>query len=502
MARGHDRAHAMRSFTTLVALSLACGCASPHVVAPISKSHVEHASATPAPEKYEAPQQTAPAASTADALLEWIKPKLPPGGSASRDEKGELVVRHHGAAKETIYSVAKAYVGLTTIYMPNDLAKSIAKVNGINPAQDPRVEGKTITIPDIVDAPFKSPDEERMPWPQDRALRAIYLGGRDALGTWEDTLDRLKARNMNAVILDGKAYEGDITYPTKVDVAVKDGAAKDAPIVDLPRTIRFAHMRGVRVIMRISCFHDPYSAVKAPDLSVKGYWGGPYPIGWLDPGNDRAQKYVLDLVEEVIALGADEVNLDYVRYPVQRGLGNADFHLKDTNRTRVGVITDFVAKVHAVTKAHHIPLSVDIFGVTATGTQQDVDGLGQDIGKLSPNVEVLMPMVYPSHYGTGFYGWDVPGNHPEIVGIGTAAAVKKAAPKDPSTPSAIVRPWLQAFMWRSPEYGPNYLAREIVSGDKAGGVGYAMWNPGGHYGDAWIAVKPSQPNDGRHLTER
>ena len=467
-----------RVFPVAVALLYACA---PRAAAP---SHVTHASATPIPEKHETPT---PAKSTApvDALLAFIQPKLPPGGTAARDDKGVLVVTHRGAAKETIYTVAKAYVGLTTTYMATDLAKEIAKVNGIAAFSDPRVDGKTITIPNIVQEPWKSPEEERLPWPADRSLRAIYLGGRDALGSWEDTLDRLKARDMNAVILDGKAYEGDITYPTKVDVAIKDGAAQEAPIVDLPRTIRFAHKRGVRVVMRISCFHDPWSAKRAPALSVKGYWGGPYPIGWLDPGGDLAQKYIFDLVNEVIALGADEINLDYVRYPVQNGLGNAEFHLKDTGRTRVGVITDFVKKVHAITQARHIPLSVDIFGVTATGTQQDVDGLGQDIGKLSPNVEVLMPMVYPSHYGTGFYGWDVPGNHPEIVAIGTEAAVKKAV-----TGSAIVRPWLQAFMWRSPEYGPNYLAREIVEAKRGEGIGYAMWNPGGHYGDAWVAVKP------------
>ncbi len=491
---GSTIARVIRSFVSTLALALAFGCGA-HAAAPTSPpaTHVQHAAATPAPGSFEATKpppsdmcaRTAPCAGSGDTLLEFIKPKLPPGGSVARDEKGALVVTHHGFAKETIYTVAKSYVGLTTIYMPSDLAKEIAKTNGIDPRIDPGVADKTITIPDVVKEPWKSPDEERLPWPQDRALRAIYLGGRDALGSWEDTLDRLAARHMNAVILDGKAYEGDITYPTKVDVAVKDGAAKNAPIADLPRTIRFAHQRGVRVIMRVSCFHDPWSAVKAPDLSVRGNWGGPYPIGWLDPGGEKSQKYIFDLVNEVIALGADEVNLDYVRYPVQGGLGNADFHLKDTNRTRIGVITDFVTKVHAITKAHHIPLSVDIFGVTATGTRQDVEGLGQDIALLSPNVEVIMPMVYPSHYGTGFYGWDVPGNHPEIVAIGTAATVKKA-----TTGSAIVRPWLQAFMWRSPEYGPHYLAQEIAEGDKGGGVGYAMWNPGGHYGDAWVAVKP------------
>jgi hypothetical protein len=475
--------------TLAIAVLYACtprGAAPPPVHA---AAHVDRVPAKRAPvvsASHDAKSGAPPRDGSGDAMLAWLRDKLPPGGTAKRDEHGAVVVTHHGAAKETIFSVAKAYVGLTTVYMAEDLARRIAKANAIS-IFAPSVANKTVTIPDIVQEPWKSPDEERMPWPADRKLRAIYLGGRDALGTWESTLDHLRARDMNAVILDGKAYMGEITYPSKVDVAVKDGAANDAPIVDLSRTIRFAHKRGVRVIMRISCFHDPYSAKKAPELSVKGYWGGPYPIGWLDPGDAKAQKYIFDLVNEEIALGADEINLDYVRYPVQRGLGNAEFHLKDTGRTRVGVVTDFIAKVHAITQAHHIPLSLDIFGVTATGTQLDVDNLGQDIGKLSPNAEVLMPMVYPSHYGTGFYGWAVPGNHPEIVAIGTKAAVQKAA-----TGKAIIRPWLQAFMWRSPDYGPHYLAQEILEGEKGGGVGYAMWNPGGHYGDAWQAVKPLQ----------
>jgi hypothetical protein len=414
-----------------------------------------------------------------DVALAWMRERLPPGGSVERDARRALVVTHQASAKDTSYSVAKAYVDLTSIYLASDLAARISKENGAV------IANKTIVIPDVLATPYKSPEEERLAWPEDKALRTVYLGGRDAVGTWEWTLDHLKARDMNAVILDGKAYMGEITYPSKVDVAVKTGAINGAPIADLARTIRFAHQRGIRVIMRVSCFHDPLAAVKAPELSVRGNWGGAYPIGWLDPGGELAQKYIADLVEEQIALGADEINLDYVRYPVQAGLGNADFHLKDTGRTRIGAITDFVRKIHAITQSHRVPLSVDIFGVTATGTRQDIEGLGQDIALLSPHVEVLMPMVYPSHYDKGFYGWETPGNHPEIVAIGTKAAVAKAV-----TGQAIVRPWLQAFMWRSPEYSPKYLVQETIEAQKGGGVGYAMWNPGGYYGDAWTGIKP------------
>lgn len=469
----------------LITLTQGCGCTQTET---IRTSHVEHAAATPSPESLDAPQATITHETkpepTQDAMLEWIRGVLPPGGSAERDAHGALVVMHTGGPKDTVYTVAQSYVALTSVYLATDLVTRIARTNGVS-LGNPSVAGKKIVIPDVVKEPIKSPEDERLAWPDDRELRAIYLGGRDALGTWETTLDHLKARDMNAVILDGKAYMGEITYPSKVDVAVKDKAIAGAPITDLARTIRFAHQRGVRVIMRISCFHDPWSAVKAPELSVKGYWGGPYPIGWLDPGNELTQKYIFDLMNESIALGADEINLDYVRYPVQGGLGNADFHLKDTGRTRISVITDFVKKAHAITQAHHVPLSVDIFGVTATGTRQDIEALGQDIALLSPNVEALMPMVYPSHYDKGYYGWAEPGNHPEIVAIGTKAAVQKAV-----TGKAVVRPWLQAFNWKSPEYSPKYLAQETVEAKRGGGYGYAMWNPGGYYGDAWTAIKP------------
>jgi hypothetical protein len=468
----------MRSGISAVLWVAMISCAGGHAqpVPPVApRAHLSQASLTiaasspPAAELPPAPK---------DELLDWALANLPPGGKAERNDAGALVVTHEASAKDTAYSIAKSYLALTETYLAVDLAKAISPIK----------PGKTVTIPNLVSAVPKSPAEDRLAWPEDRALRGIYLGGRDALGSWEDTLKKLEARGMNAVILDGKAYMGDVTYASKVQVAIDTRAIKDAPIPDLSRAIRFAHKHGVRVSMRIACFHDPLAAEKAPALSIKGYWGGPYPIGWLDPGGDEAQQYIEDLVKESLDLGADEINLDYVRYPVQNGLGNADFHLKEKGMNKKEVIKAFAHRIHEITKAKHVPLSVDIFGVTATGIQADIDALGQDIGMLGPEVEALMPMVYPSHYDKGFYGWAEPGNHPEIVAIGTKAAVEKL--DKAQVASAVIRPWLQAFMWRSPEYGPRYLAQETVEAGKGGGVGWVMWNPGGSYWDAWNALPP------------
>lgn len=477
----------MRGFGGLVLGAMIASCGSPahpETADAAKPAHLSQAALAPETKLDAVPQVAAPSEpmEAKDAALEWIGPQLPPGGHVAR-EGGAIVITHEVQPKDTAASIAKAYLNVSEVYLAPDLMTKIQK-------KYPALKvGSTIAIPEPVQQAYAPQAESRLPWPADKKLRSIYLGGRDALGTWEGTLENMRVRGFNLAILDAKEYMGPMTYPSKVDVAVKTGATRGALIADMSRAIRFAHKHGVLVSLRIACFHDPWAAERAPELSIKGYWGGPYPIGWLDPGGAEAQKYMFDLVQEALDLGADEINLDYVRYPVQGGLGNADFHLKDTGRTTVGVITKFVHDVHQMTQKAHVPLSVDVFGVTAIGTQQDIDGLGQDITHLGPECEALMPMVYPSHYGKGFYGWDIPGNHPEIVGIGTKAAIAKLPPGDHV---AVIRPWVQASNWNTPNYSPQYLRQETISGEEAGGAGWAMWNPGGFYGDAWRGFEPIQ----------
>jgi hypothetical protein len=402
----------------------------------------------------------------------WIKDRLPKGGSLVGEQPMHTV--RNG---EVAVTIARQWVPLTDVYHENDLATEILKAN---PDKKWLAVGTTIKIPHVM--PNAPPPPTRLE-KSDEPMKGIFILGTSATQRWEETLKHLSERGMNAVTLDGKAYMGDITYPTKVKQAVETGAQKGAPLADFARTIRFAHEHGIRVHVKIACFHDPWAAEKAPRLSIRGVWGGPYPIGWLDPANPEVLEYVQGLVVEAMDAGADEIQLDYVRYPVQKGLGNADFKYYAKGRNRKEVIRDFVHEIHELTKARGVPLGIDVFGVASTGTQEDIDNLGQDLAMIGKDVEFVLPMVYPSHYGEGFYGWAVPGDHPEIVGIGTKATVVKLAGT-----GAKVRPWLQAFNWKSPAYSPKYLADEIKSGDDAGASGYMMWNPGSEYSTAWAAV--------------
>ncbi len=322
-------------------------------------------------------------------------------------------------------------------------------------------------------------------------VRGIYVRGVTAARPdFPHLLAGMKRHGLNAIVLDAKDYDGIITYPSKVPLARETQKIKDPPIKDLHALIKSVKDEGIRVIVRISCFEDELMARARPAQSVQSKAHRAYPIGWLDPSNVANQRFVQDLAREAMDAGADEIELDYVRYPVN-GIHNADFHLAERNLTQKQVITKFVHDTHEITRARGIPLSLDIFGVIAFGKKEDIERLGQDPTLLAAECEALSPMVYPSHYTEGFAGFDVPGNHPELVGMATKLMMAQIA----DVPhAAVLRPWLQAARYESPNYGAPYVAEEVQSAAHAGANGYLMWNPGQKYDLVFTAVGvPQKP---------
>jgi hypothetical protein len=419
-------------------------------------------------------------------LVAWLQSKLPQGGEIVDRDGSPVGLAHVLRGGDSLPAIADAYVDLTDIYLARELSKAIQKENpNFRPAL-PTV-GERIVIPAVVKRAPKPADDERIGWPEDKHLRGVYVRGGTAGGTlYMPLLERMAERGMNMIVLDAKDYDGWVTYKSKVSLAVETGATKGAPIRDMARTVRFAHAKGIRVAMRVSCFEDEFIAHAKPDLLPRANWapGRPYQIGWLDPANPEARAYLMDLVKEALDFGVDEIQLDYVRYPVL-GVKNADFDATKGKTAKTIVIRNFVREVHALTQARKVPLSLDIFGIVAEGVRADIDALGQDPVLLAPECEVLSPMVYPSHYKAGYAGFEVPGNHPEIVGMATRKIL--AMLKHGKT-HAIIRPWLQAASWNSPDYGPAYVAAEVKSAVGAGSHGWLMWNPAQTYTVTWQAL--------------
>lgn len=424
------------------------------------------------------------------ALKAWVRPHLPPHGSLMGGQ-----VTHRIQKGDSWRSIAEQYVDFTSVYAADDLAKDIVKENLPESKKGP-VPGTEVTIPHILEhAPKNGP----IGLPSDGIVKGLYVRGVTAAGHgYPAFLERVAAHGMNAIVLDVKDFDGLLTFPSKVPLANESGAVHNPPMRSYARAVRFAHEKGLRVIARVSCFNDGHLAKAHPSLAIRGVSGHVYHNGWVDPKNEIAQEYVIDLSREAMENGADEVQLDYVRFPVI-GMKNIDYGL-DTianPEAKVEVITSFVERVHKVTRARGIPLSLDVFGVIAFGKVTDIRNLGQDPAVLSKHAEFLSPMVYPSHFDPGFMNFDAPADHPELVGMGVKHMNDEIDEHDVKAPRAKIRPWASAMRHTATNYGASYIQEELRSSDRHGGSGWLLWNPGQVYDVAWSALPRHTDRDAK-----
>ena len=114
---------------------------------------------------------------------------------------------------------------------------------------------------------------------------------------------------------------------------------------------------------------------------------------------------------------------------------------------RTDVITAFLKKAYAELHPTGVLLSLDVFGVMAWQRQVDLAHTGQDIVGMAHYCDVLSPMIYPSH----FFGMDNiehPGDEPAHF-IGESMDRFELITKGSGV---TIRPWLQAFHWRTKTY--------------------------------------------------
>jgi len=97
--------------------------------------------------------------------------------------------------------------------------------------------------------------------------------------------------------------------------------------------------------------------------------------------------------------------------------------------------------------------------------------------------DVLSPMIYPSHF-FGMDGYAAPGDAPEHFiseSMKRFAAVTKGS-------GVVLRPWLQAFAWRTKTYSPQYIETQVLAAKNNGGVGFLFWNARNDYGRPFTAM--------------
>ena len=150
---------------------------------------------------------------------------------------------------------------------------------------------------------------------------------------------------------------------------------------------------------------------------------------------------------------------------------------------RSDVITAFLKKAYAELHPTGVLLSLDVFGVMAWQRQVDLSHTGQDIVGMAHYCDVLSPMIYPSH----FFGMDNiarPGDEPAHF-IGESMDRFELITRGSGV---VIRPWLQAFHWRTRTYSPEYIKVQVETARNKGGIGFLFWNAANDYSKPYEAM--------------
>ena len=150
---------------------------------------------------------------------------------------------------------------------------------------------------------------------------------------------------------------------------------------------------------------------------------------------------------------------------------------------RSDVIASFLKKAYGELHPTGVLLSLDVFGVMAWQRQVDLSHTGQDIVQMAKYCDVLSPMIYPSHF-FGMDGIEHPGDEPAHF-IGESMDRFELITKGSGV---VIRPWLQAFHWRTKTYSPEYIKVQVETAKGKGGIGFLFWNAANDYSKPYAAM--------------
>jgi len=474
-------------------------------------------------------------------LSSTVKPADIPSLQPSAAPGTEIYTAKRG---ESIPTVAHTYLKRTAYLTSSELAEAIRHANG-NRSGNILKGGEQITIPGILSAPIV---EKTIPVAKDFEVRAVYLTGVMAASDHGIRIIRhWREVGGNAVVFDIKDSDGSVNIPFEHPLLGKH----QVYIHDLPKFVHFLHSENMHAIARIAIFRDERMVVEHPELAVKSKktgqpWRENGKLVWTDPSNPKVQDYDIALAKFVAQSGADEIQFDYVRFPAEGDQKDASFvyqseHPEATSEgkaeegkggkaasgdkpcgdgrlarpakakqggtataaasckaetaavhgyQRSDVITAFLKKAYTELHPTGVLLSLDVFGVMAWQRQVDLSHTGQDIVGMAKYCDVLSPMIYPSH----FFGMDNiehPGDAPEHF-IGESMARFELITKGSGV---VIRPWLQAFRWRTKTYSPEYIKVQVATAKEKGGIGFLFWNAANDYSKPYEAMPEMRAAD-------
>lgn len=346
-----------------------------------------------------------------------------------------------------------------------------------------------LPIDDVLAGPVNSlpltyPPSLRVEKPEVKGIHVTsWVAGERKL--FADLLRLVDETELNTLVIDLKESDGRIGYDANIPLARTSGSIEKR-IRNLDRLIEECKRHNIYKIARIVLFKDTYLAEKRTDLAIKSQSTGEV---WRDYKGDaftspyikEVQEYNISLAEDAARRGFDEIQFDYVRFPSDGPLKDILYPEGHNEEKAIATITAFVELAKERLAPYNVKLSVDVFGLT---TLSDRVGIGQNFKQLTDAADYISPMVYPSHYWKGSYGYKNPNTAPyEIVSSALRDAIRRSSDEQQPASAAPdkIRPWLQDFTLGSPRYGSEEVRAQIKAAQDLGIKEWLLWNPVVHY---------------------
>lgn len=318
--------------------------------------------------------------------------------------------------------------------------------------------------------------------PAPDTLRGLYVNRWAAVGRkmWE-LIDVAKRTEVNALVIDVKDDRGFVLYRSRVPLAQAIGADTNTPMSHRRMRAVLDTMRahGIYPIARIVVAKDPLLAEHRQQWAIRKkanpaeVWRDRGGNPWLDPTHPEIWSYAADLAAEAVRLGFSEVQFDYVRFPDEDRVIREGQYAKMNGRIRAQVIRDQLTHLADLVRPLGVRNTIDVFGLTATDSTDM--GIGQKWELFVDRADVVLPMVYPSHYAPGTYKLANPNARPYET-IDRSLKDMRRRSQGIANAARII-PWYQDFTLGPPRYGVEQVRAQIRAGEDNGIHEWVLWNP-------------------------
>jgi len=304
----------------------------------------------------------------------------------------------------------------------------------------------------------------------------------------EKALAICKSTEINALVIDVKNDDGLVAWNSNIAAVNNIHSNWSSPLKNYDKLFEYMKNNNIYSIARIVAFKDPYFAKQMAAHAIQLKTGGAYKDkagnAWVNPFDQYIWKYLVAISEEAASRGFDEIQYDYVRFPDGAKYYNPITEFPGRNgMDKDEGIEAFLNYASNELKPYNVNMSADVFGIITHSWDDKPEDIGQTWRKIANNADYICPMIYPSHYGPGNYGFSVPDQHPyEVLRMSVMEAIERnAAQKDP----AIIRPWIQGFTatWVNGHitYDAKTMASQIVACAELGVDEYIVWSASNTY---------------------